>query len=99
MEAKELRSFLKNLSNEDFRYLEIQMSLAKDARKMITTFNLSKERFCELVKISEKEHQSFINGGFNYDVRKMAIMHNVWAELRTNEAKKEADTILTGLAK
>ncbi len=99
MNSKGTRAFLSGLSDEDFRYLEIQMSLAKDSRNMINQFNLTKERFCELVKIDLSKYQDFLNGGFDYDVEKMALLHCAWVKLRTEEAKIEADKHLTGIAK
>ena len=35
----------------------------------------------------------------HYDIKKMAIMQCVWVQLRTEQAKKEAETNLTGIAK
>ena len=103
MKSKEIRKFLSELSDEDFRYLEIQMSLANDGRKLIAKFNLTKERFCDLLKIELSEYQDFINGAFEYDVQKMALMHCAWVKLRNEEvnreSKNEAENSLTGIAK
>jgi transcriptional regulator with XRE-family HTH domain len=99
MKAIEIRKFLTNLNDVDFRYLNIQLSMARDARNLLQQFNLTKERFCELLEISPREYQKYINGGFNYDIKKMAIMQNVWVKLRIEQAKKEAETNLTGIDK
>ena len=99
IKALEVRKFLTDLNDVDFRYLNIQLSMALDARNLIQEFNLSKEKFCELLEISPREYQKYINGGFNYDINKMAIMQCVWVKLRTEQAKKEAETNLTGIAK
>ena len=99
MKALEVRKFLTDLNDVDFRYLNIQLSMARDARNLIQEFNLSKEKFCELLEISPREYQKYINGGFNYDIKKMAIMQCVWVQLRAEQAKKEAETNLTGIAK
>jgi hypothetical protein len=99
MKAIEVRKFLTDLDDLDFRYLNIQLSMARDARNLIQEFNLSKEKFCELLQISIREYQKYINGGFNYDIKKMAIMQCVLVQLRTEKAKKEAETNLTNLAK
>ena len=99
MKAIEVRKFLTDLNDVDFRYLNIQLSMARDARNLIQEFNLSKEKFCELLEISPREYQKYINGGFNYDIKKMAIMQCVWVQLRTEQAKKEAETNLTGISK
>ena len=60
---------------------------------------MTKERFCQLLQISHREYQKYINGGFNYDVKKMAIMQCVWIELRSEQAKKESENKLTGISK
>ena len=41
MKAIEVRKFLTSLDDLDFRYLRIQLSMANDARNMISEFNLS----------------------------------------------------------
>ena len=99
MKPKEIRQFLKELSEADFRYLEIQMSIAKDGKNLISKFNISKERFCELMQIELSEYEDFINGAFDYDIMKMALMHCAWVKLRTEQAEIEADKSLTGIAK
>ena len=96
MKALEIRKFLSTLSPADIRYLEIQLAMARDARKMIEEFKLSKERFCELLQISsKKEYELYLNGGFNYDLRKMALFQSVWVQLRIEEAQLEAKTVGT----
>ena len=44
MKALEVRKFLTDLNDVDFRYLNIQLSMARDARNLIQEFNLSKEK-------------------------------------------------------
>lgn len=99
MKSKEVRQFLSGLSNADFRYLEIQMSLAKDSRGLIDKFKISQERFCELMEIDLSQYQDFLNGAFDYDIQKMALLHCAWVTLRSEQAKKEADETLTGISK
>ena len=99
MKAIEVRKFLTELNDVDFHYLNIQLSMARDARSLIREFNLSKEKFCELLEISPREYQKYINGGFNYDIKKMALMQCAWVQLRTEQAKKEAETNLTSVSK
>ena len=98
MKAIEVRKFLTDLDDLDFTYLNIQLSMARDARNLIAEFNLSKEKFCELLQISIREYQKYLNGGFNYDIKKMAIMQCVWVTLRSEQAKQEAEKQLTNVA-
>ena len=78
-----------------FKYLKSTSS--KSVKNFLTSsaFIL----FCELLEISPREYQKYINGGFDYDIKKMAIMQCIWVQLRTEQAKKEAETNLTGSAK
>jgi predicted transcriptional regulator len=99
MKAIEVRKFLTDLNDLDFRYLNIQLSMARDARNLIKEFNLSKEKFCELLEISPREFQKYINGGFNYNIKKMAIMQCVWYNLEMEKTKLEIENKTTGLAK
>jgi transcriptional regulator with XRE-family HTH domain len=95
MKALLIRRFLSSLSDLDYRYLTIQLSMAKDARTIIQEFNLSKEEFCKLLEISPREYTKYINGGFNYDIRKMALMQAAYVKLKSEQAAKEAKKKLT----
>lgn len=97
MKALLIRRFLSQLSDLDYRYLTIQLSMAKDARTIIQEFNLSKEEFCKLLEISPREYNKYINGGFNYDIRKMALMQAAYVNLKAEKAAKEAKKKLTGI--
>ena len=99
LKDKEIRTFLSELNDTEFHYLNIQFSLARDSRSMITEFNITKERFCELMKIEITEYQAFLNGGYNYDIMKMALLKTAWVLLRSEQAKAEAEKLLTGIAK
>ncbi len=95
---KKVRDFLTELDDVGFRYMKIQVSMGTDARNMMEEFNLSKEQFCELAKIDISDFQSYINGGYDYTVLNMAIMHTVWIDLRKQQAEKEVAEKLTNVA-
>lgn len=99
MKSKEIRAFLSELNDTEFHYLNIQFSLARDSRNMVNEFNLTKERFCELMQIDITLYDAFLNGGFDYDIMKMALLKTAWVKLRSEQAKEEAEKILTGIAK
>jgi len=95
MKALKIRKFLSTLLPADARYLEIQLAMARDARKMIEEFKLSKEGFCKLLQISPESYESYLNGSFNYNLEKMALFQSVWVQLRIEEAQLEAKTVGT----
>jgi transcriptional regulator with XRE-family HTH domain len=97
MEAKEIRKFLGDLNDLDFRYLRIQISMANDARTLVRDFNLSKEQFCELIQISPKEYNKYMTGGFNYDIRKMALIQAAFCKLQMERTKEEAENKFTDI--
>lgn len=97
MEAKEIRKFLGSLNDLDFRYLRIQISMANDARTLVKDFNLSREQFCELIQISQKEYDKYMTGGFNYDIRKMALIQAAFCKLQMERTKEEAEKKFTDI--
>lgn len=94
---KVVRQFLSKLSDIDFRYLRLQIQMANDARNLIKEFNLSKEEFCKLLDISEKHYQQYLNGGFEYDIMKMALMNAAYCKLSTERAAKEVEEKFTNV--
>ena len=95
MQAKEIRSFLETLNGEDFRYMEIQISIAKDAKGLIKNYNLTDDEFCDLLKIGKRDIKKFLNGGYNYDIRKLSLIHCAYETLESEKAKSEATKGLT----
>lgn len=99
LDAKKIRTFLSKLTDVEFRYLRIQESMANDARNLIQEFNLSKEQFCDLMEIKETEYTSYLNGGFNYDIMKMALSNSAYCKLHAERANKEVQEKHVNIAK
>jgi len=97
--APQVRKFLSGLTDLDFHYLGIQIQIAKDARRLIETFSVSKEDFCKHMDIRLADYNRYLNGGYNYTLESMARIQCVWVKLRTLEAEKESETVLTDVAK
>jgi hypothetical protein len=97
--APQVRKFLSGLTDLDFHYLGIQIAMAKDARQLISTFNVSKEAFCKQMDIRPADYNRYLSGGFNYDIEKMARMQDFWVKERTKQAELEAEKVLTDVAK
>jgi hypothetical protein len=99
MEAREIRKFLASISDLDFRYLRIQVSMASDARKLVKQFNLSKEDFCKYIEISLRDYDKYMTGGFNYDIRKMALLEATYCKLAAIKTEEEAKEKFTHISK
>jgi hypothetical protein len=84
-----IREFLSSISDLEFRYLRVQISMANDARYLIKEFNLGKEMFCRLMQIKESEYDQYLTGGFDYDLMKMALMNAAYCELSSEKAESE----------
>jgi DNA-dependent RNA polymerase auxiliary subunit epsilon len=97
--ASQVRKFLSGLTDLDFHYLGIQIAMAKDARRLIETFNLSKLEFIKHVDIRLADYDRYLSGGYNYDIEKMARMQDAWVKLRTKQAELEAEKVLTDVAR
>ena len=95
MEAKKIREFLGNLTDHEYRFIRIQISLANDARKIISDFNVSKERFCELIELDLSDYDAYVKGGFEYTVDKMALLNAAFCTLKAEQAEKEASKKFT----
>ncbi len=94
---KEVRTFLNGLSEQHYRYLEIQLVMATDARNVIERFNLTPEQFCEFLEIKTTQYKSYINGGFNYDIKKMVLLKVAYQKLLTEQNLKEIEKNTVGI--
>jgi len=97
--APQVRKFLSGLTDLDFHYLGIQIDMAKDARRLIETFSVSKEDFCKYMDIRIADYNRYLSGGYNYSLESIARMQDTWIKLRTLQAEKESETVLTDVAK
>jgi len=90
MKKDKIRSFLSNLSDLDYRYLRLQCSLANDTRTLVKDFYLTKEHFCERMKLQLSEYDSYMNGGYEYTILHMAMIQAYFMELSMEKSKLEA---------
>lgn len=97
--APQVRKFLSGLTDLDFHYLGIQIDMAKDAHKLIATFDVAKEDFCKYMDIRLTDYNRYLNGGYNYSLESIARMQTAWIKLSTLQAEKEAEKVLTDVAK
>jgi hypothetical protein len=69
---KKLAKFLNGLTEVEYRTLEFTLQLCSGFKDLIKDYNLSKERFCELFQVKEKDYDSYIKGGKQYDLHDIA---------------------------
>jgi hypothetical protein len=94
---KDIRKFLGKLTDLEFRYMRIQISMANDARNLVFKYHLTKEQFCEIMRINLKDYNKYLTGGFDYDVIKMALMQAAFYNLETERIKKETEQKVTNI--
>ena len=97
MKTAQIRQFLGSLSDLDYRFLRIQCSMANDARNLIKEFNLDKDELCSLIRIEPDQYDSYLTGGFDYDIEKMALMQAAFINLAAVRYKKELDGKITDI--
>lgn len=87
--STKINLLLNTLNGAEFNYLHSTIELAKNFKDLIKYYNLSKERFCEEMKISKGKYNSYIKGSRNYDLRDIARLQSL--SLKLNEEKEQAD--------
>lgn len=86
LNGAKVRKFLGSLNDVEFRYMRIQTNMASEARQLVFDFKLTREQFCENMQISPRQYNSYMNGGFNYDLRKMCLMQSYYCKLSAERA-------------
>ena len=97
MEKDKVRMFLNSLNDLDYRYLRLQCQMANDARHIVNEFLITKEQFCERMKLDVSEYDSYMNGGYEYTVMHMAMIQAYYIELSMEKSKLEANERFTGV--
>lgn len=87
--STKINTLLNSLTEAEFIYLDKTIDLAKNFKDIIKYYNLSKERFCEEMKISKDKYNSYINGSRNYDLRDIARLQGL--SLKLKDEKEQAD--------
>lgn len=87
--STKINTLLNSLNGAEFIYLEKTIDLARNFKDLIKYYNLSKERFCEEMKISKGKYNSYVNGSRNYDLRDIARLQGL--SLKLKDEKEQAD--------
>jgi hypothetical protein len=89
LDSKKVRTFLKNLTSVEFRYLELTMQMASGMQNLIQRYKLDKQRFCDLFGINAKVYERYIKGDFNYTLDDMALLNANYQLLEIERIKEE----------
>ena len=95
LNSKKIKTFLGSINPVEFRFLELTVQMASSFNSLIRTYNLDKERFCELFHISPKRYENYIKGNTTYKLDDMATLNAVYRQLEA-ERVKELDLIRIG---
>jgi hypothetical protein len=87
--STKINTLLNSLTEAEFMYLSKTIDLAQNFKDLIKYYNLSKERFCEEMKISKDKYNSYIKGSRNYDLRDIARLQGL--SLKLKDEKEQAD--------
>ena len=87
--STKINTLLNSLNGAEFVYLERTIELARNFKDIIKYYNLSKNRFCEEMKISKGKYNSYINGSRNYDLRDISRLQAL--SLKLKDEKEQAD--------
>jgi transcriptional regulator with XRE-family HTH domain len=92
LNSSKVRKMLATMNEGEFRYAEIQMSMASDAKRLIDEYLLTQKQFCELLKIKPRQYASYLNGSFNYSLREMALLQCAYMELGQKKAIEKLES-------
>lgn len=87
--STKINTLLNSLNGAEFVYLERTIELARNFKDVIKYYNLSKNRFCEEMKISKGKYNSYINGSRNYDLRDISRLQAL--SLKLKDEKEQAE--------
>ena len=90
MRTKEIGIFLASLDQAERNYLAQSQNISASIRNLIRETGATKEEVCSRFGITPKKYEAFVNGNFNYDIRKMAILNAWWIEVETDKLPSQA---------
>jgi hypothetical protein len=95
LNGEKVRQFLSTINSAELSYLELQISVAVDAKKMLKEFDLDNEKFSNLMELSSNECEKYLNGSFEYSIMHLCKFSELWETLeieKKNNSKVENTT-------
>jgi predicted transcriptional regulator len=89
LNSKKIKSFLREINDVEYRYLELTMQIVSGIKSLISRYNLSKEEFCKLFGITPKVYDRYICGDFTYKLDDMATLNYAYQKLEKQRIDEE----------
>ena len=70
--ATEIDELLSKIGEGEFIYLQQKISIRLKVEKLISSNNLSNEKFCELMEIDISSYEDFVSGSYKYKLLDIA---------------------------
>jgi len=70
--ATEIDELLSKIGEGEFIYLQQKISIRLKVEKLISSNNLSNEKFCELMEIDISSYEDFVSGSYKYTLLDIA---------------------------
>lgn len=81
IDNSKIGKFLKALSPAEFIYLRHTVNLRDKIESLIKKYKLSKEDFCNRIKLPASKYNDFVTGNHDYSLREIAALECAWHEL------------------
>ena len=87
-DCKKVGKFLQTLTDVEYRYLHHIIDLVDNMKDLIEAHQLSKETFCQMMKIDESVYDDYISGNYEYTIMDASKLNVVWKTLKASLIKK-----------
>jgi hypothetical protein len=87
MRTKEIGKLLGSLDQAERNYLKHCMDTSKWIRDLVRETGATNKEISMRFDVPRNRVDAFINGGFNYDIRRMAILNAWWFEIEQDKLK------------
>ena len=75
---KKVLSFLKELNDYEYILVGHLIDFSRNVQKVIKTYEIPKDEFCQQVKIKPSQYDAFYKGAFNYDLKHIVAVELLW---------------------
>jgi len=91
---KNILKFITSLQEWERGYIVSTIQLSDNFRTYFRESGKSEEEFCLKMKIHPKHFNSFINGGYNYNLSQISTLEHLWTELKRSKVKVDVVTVI-----
>lgn len=83
-----VNKFLSELNDWEFRHLELIVSLVSSIKALNENYMLTRERFCELLKINDSDYENYLKGNYEYTLNDMVSINIAYRLVEKEKAEK-----------